>query len=42
MEELRIHDEEFRRNAGDLDIGNDSDKAMVGQVEDSDLKRDMA
>lgn len=37
MEELRVQDEEFRRNAGGLDVAGD-DKAGVSQVEDSRLK----
>lgn len=37
MEELRVQDEEFRRNAGGLDMASD-DKVGVSQVEDSTRK----
>ncbi|ROW04717.1 hypothetical protein VMCG_04857 [Cytospora schulzeri] len=37
MEELRVQDEEFRRNVGALDMGSD-DKAGVSQVEDLRVK----
>lgn len=40
MEELKIQDEEFRRNAGDLDV-NDY-KPGVSQVEDSGAKKEAA
>ncbi|KUI59656.1 Quinate permease [Cytospora mali] len=38
MEELRVQDEEFRRNAGDLDVSDD--KAGVSQVEGVPVKRE--
>lgn len=40
MEELRLQDEEFRRNAGDLDVNEY--KPGVSQVEDSGGKREAA
>lgn len=39
MEELRVQDEEFRSNAGDLDMGSDG-KAGFTQLEDTGRKGD--
>lgn len=38
MEELRVEDEEFRKNAGDLGVSSDDKAGAVSQVEDSRLK----
>jgi hypothetical protein len=38
MEELRVEDEEFRGNAGDLDVSSDDKAGAVSQLEDSRLK----
>lgn len=39
MEELRVQDEEFRQNVGDIKDVVDEDKAGVSQVEDSKVHR---